>query len=456
VRWGSICVVAVFAVLVVVAPLLAGPVAAADGPVVTDRQSSATGGPAVTDRANPATADPSAPSPNGTRIVHDGDTLVLAAGPGQVVRGLTDASPGTGLTVRVQSTDDDHPYLRSATTTVDADGAFRAVFDLSELPPGTPLRVVAHREGRNLTATAGEVVACQSCPAPMPDTPSALVLHDGGELTVENRSGQVVRGRTNLPPGAELTLQLRSSAGAAPFIKQTTATVDDNGTFRAVFGFEDIGQDVAFRVVVRYNGTELTTTRGRVVCRDGCEPTATPGDRTTPADRAVYEGAEVGVVQVANGSVARVRLRLGDADAAVLTVASPSTTYGLAATVRDGDGDGAVVVLFDTAAAGNGAPLSAAGDADGVAVRDERGRFVATDYRLALHPPGNDSTEVATGLLVVTQGGADTPLLTGTPDGDGAATLGSAIAIVAGIAVAVLGLGLLLGLVDPRALVDRF
>lgn len=436
-------VVAALAASLVAAPVLLGP------PVVAAT-------PPITDHPTLGVDDPTTPSPNGTRIRHDGDTVALAAGPGQVVRGRTDADPGTLLTVRLQSTSDEHPYLRSATVTVDADGAFRAVFDLSELPPGTPFRVVVHREGTNLTTASGEVVNCSSCPAPLPDTPSAVVLHDGRELTVDNRSGQVIRGRTNLPPGSEVTIQLRSSDSAAPFIKQTQGTVDANGTFRAVFGFADVAQDVAFRVAVRYNGTELTTTRGLIVCRNGCGPTATPGERTTPADRAVYEGAEVGVVQVANGSVARIRLRLGEADAALLTVGSPSATYAVEATVRDGDGDGAVVVLFDTAAAGNGTALSAAADGDRVGVRDERGRFVATDYRLALHPPGNDSTEVATGLLVVTQGGGGTPLLTDTPDGGGPATLGSAVALVAGIAVAVLGLGMVLGLVDPRALLDRF
>jgi len=243
-------VIAAIAAGLVAVSVLIGPSAAVDASAGPDRQ-------------GVVLEDHGAGSQNETSVVRDGETLALEAGPGQVVRGRTDMEPGTVVTVRLQSTGADHPYLRSRSATVDADGVFRAVFDLSELPSGTGLRVVVHHDGRNLTTVAGEVVACSSCATTIPDTPSAVVVHDGDALTVENRSGQVVRGRTNLPPGTELTVRLRAGAGAAPFIEQTSMVVDANGTFRAVFGFGDLTQETEFGVAIRFNGTELTTT-GRV------------------------------------------------------------------------------------------------------------------------------------------------------------------------------------------------
>ena len=388
---------------------------------------------------------------NETRLVHAGDTLTLETGPGQPIRGRTDLRPGAVVTVRVQSADDDVPYLQTTSATVGADGTFHAVFDLSGFPAGTPLSVVVHRDGENLTRATGEVAACSSCSTAMPTTPSAVVVHDGGRLTVHSDPGQVVWARTNLPPGSTVNVRLRSSSGSSPFMKSVETTVDENGTARAVFDFDQVVPETAFSVAVRYNGTELTTARGRVACDGGCEGTA------SPTDQAMFAGAEVGVVQAANGSVARVRLRLGDADAALLTVNAPSSSYVLRASITDGDDDGEVVVLFNTTAAGrNGTTLAAAGDADGVGVRDETGRFGATDYRLVLHPPDNESVDVATGLLVVTQGdAADTPLLTSSPGPNGKFPVVSAAAILGGGAIAVVGLGMVLGLVDPRALFDR-
>lgn len=245
----------------------------------------------------------------------------------------------------------------------------------------------------------------------------------------------------------------RSTSGTSPFIKQRPATVDGNGTFRAVFNLDGVSQGTTFSVLVRQNGSELTSTTGRVACDDGCG-SETPDVREEEPAVAALADAEVGVVQVANGSVARVRVRLGDADAALLSVRSPEASYALDATVDDGDDDGTVVLLFDTATAARaGPPLEVATGADSVVVRDERGAFAATDYRIALHPVGNESATAATGLLVVTRNAsAGTPLLTTGPGGGGDLPLGSAGALFVGTLLAVVGLASLLGLVDVRDL----
>lgn len=397
---------------------------------------------------SPTAGEPA--SADGTRIVGAADGLTLGSGPGQPVRGRTDLAPGTDLTVRLRSTDESRPYLRSVTATVGADGAFRATFDLSGVPPETPLRAVVHRDGTTLARTTARVVECSACRSTTPTTPSAVVVHDGDGLMVTSDPGQVIRGRTNLPPGAEVTVRLVSGGGASAFSMQAASVVDVDGTFRAVFDLEGVAPGSAFRIAVRYNGSELTTARGRVACPEGCERSPMPDEG------AAFDDADVGVVQVANGSTARIRVRLGEADAATLTVTTSATDYALNATVGDGDGDGVVVLLFDTAAAAEGAgTLTTTDGGDAVRVVTERGTFVATEYRLALHPPHDGSATVATGLLVVTQGdGSGTPLLRTGPDWS-AFPWASVAGLVGGAVLAALGLGLLLGIVDLRSLLGR-
>lgn len=92
------------------------------------------------------------------RFVYDGERLTLEPALDQVVRGETDLERGTELSVRLRSTGE-NPFLRSATATVDDDGAFEATFDMSDVPSGTTFEVVVHREGTRYMNTTGEVAA---------------------------------------------------------------------------------------------------------------------------------------------------------------------------------------------------------------------------------------------------------------------------------------------------------
>lgn len=397
--------------------------------------------------SNPGTSARDAPSSVNTTVIADNTTFPLRSGPGQAVVGRTDLPPGTTLTIRVQSGDPDHPFLRSATATVTQTGRFRSVFDLSEVPPETRLRMVVSHAGSPLVTTNTTVVECSGqCSAPFPAAPSAVLTYSGDTLRLTARPGQAVRGRTNLPPGTDLTVRLVSIDSSAPLIRQTGAIVDDEGRFRAVFGFDDRSTAIDVRVAVTYNGSSLTTARGTLTCSESCADAATPGSRRA------YTDAAVGVVQVPNGSVARIRISLGDADTGVLTVESPTTEYTLNLTLRDRTDDGEVIVLFNTSAVPLGEDgIAVADPADEVRVNSERGRFVATDYRLALSPPQNTSVTVATGLLVVTQDVATPLTIAGGEPAPGSSML-SAVALVIGGLLGLLGVGTLLGLIDVRGL----
>lgn len=75
-------------------------------------------------------------APNGgqpdTTLSVDGDTLTLHPQPGQTVSGTTNLGPGQSVTVRLRSSGS-NPFIRSAETTADADGAFSVTFDLSDV-----------------------------------------------------------------------------------------------------------------------------------------------------------------------------------------------------------------------------------------------------------------------------------------------------------------------------------
>lgn len=121
----------VLALLAVVAGALAGPVAAADD----------------------------------TRFATDGDGITVEAAPGRVIDGETDRTPGSELTVRLRSADAETPFLKTATTTVEEDGTFRARFDLSDVPVGATFDATVSANGTRLASATGEVV-CAGCATP--------------------------------------------------------------------------------------------------------------------------------------------------------------------------------------------------------------------------------------------------------------------------------------------------
>lgn len=112
--------------------------------------------------------------------------------------------------------------------------------------------------------------------------------YQGDRVTVKQASSQTISGATSLSPGTELLVKLRSTE--APFLKEETVTVGDDGTFGATFDLSTVvPSDFTVRIVV--DGTVLTEVDGEVVQSVETETTAettttattfaTPDPRTT-------------------------------------------------------------------------------------------------------------------------------------------------------------------------------
>lgn len=107
----------------------------------------------------PATTGPQAE----TALSYVGDSIELEAGPGRAVRGETELSPGTEMSVRLLSMGET-PSLLTSQTTVATDGTFRTVFDLSGTDDldyaGADFDVTVLTEGEPADKTTLRAVEC--------------------------------------------------------------------------------------------------------------------------------------------------------------------------------------------------------------------------------------------------------------------------------------------------------
>ncbi|WP_332898724.1 DUF7282 domain-containing protein [Haladaptatus sp. CMSO5] len=78
-----------------------------------------------------------------------------------------------------------------------------------------------------------------------------------GDLTVAKSSSSMVSGTTNVAPGTELTVRLRSSNSDSPFLKSQTVDVQADGTFSAEFDMSDVATGAEFTASIRKGGTVL-------------------------------------------------------------------------------------------------------------------------------------------------------------------------------------------------------
>jgi len=128
------------------------------------------------------------------------------------------------------------------------------------------------------------VGAIRSSSARRPWSPRTGVSGDG-DLTLETVEGERVRGETDLEPGTNLTIRLRSS-GENPFLVSAATTVGEDGTFRATFDLSGVDAPAAFEAVVVRDGETLATADGAIVS-NATEPSAeldVEGDRLTLAN----------------------------------------------------------------------------------------------------------------------------------------------------------------------------
>jgi hypothetical protein len=237
------------------------------------------------------------PNPYRTTVTAGDSDAPLAAGPGQVVSGTTALPAGTELSVTVRTTTGTTLLARHAAV-VGHDGRFRAVFDLSDLDAGTEYDVLVNRDGERIASVSGTLTTCDVCDTAS-DGNATTIYRDGRNVTVAAEPGQIVSGRTDLPPGATVTVRLTYTSGQA-FIKSRDVTVGADGRFRAVFNFSGLDAGTTFEAVVRADDRTVVSAPGLIVdCADAPDaevcrsetatPTASQTERVTRAPKATGE-----------------------------------------------------------------------------------------------------------------------------------------------------------------------
>ncbi len=364
------------------------------------------------------------------------ESVPLYAAEQQVVTGETSLDPGTELTVRIQSTDAQTPFVRQSHVRVRSDGTFAARFDLSMVPPNTTYELHGHADGDPLFERRGTIAQCDAdCTDPVPETPERT---ERGENVVAVSQGETAEIPLSMSDGGSKTLSVGSEATNYR-INATVSDDDGDGEVLVLFDTAAAGTDGA-TLGVADDGDSLTVTEPEPALPSTLDPAAYPyrvyDGRTTDGTPTlgqlvieangsanerfeVEESADFGfgesVVQGRQGETVRIPVVLATADAATVSIGSPATNYEINATVRDGNGDSRVVLLFDTAAAGHDEPtLEPAADADAVAVESGSevaldSQLAATNYDLSLYR-GTEATGQpdAIGTLAVRDGNAST------------------------------------------------
>lgn len=213
------------------------------------------------------------PASTATNLTYEGDTLTVAAGPGQVITGRTDLPAGTTLRVRAQSTGGEQPFVRSVSAVVDRHGRFRAVLGFSAYEPGAEFRVVVRYNGTTLTEAPAVFEACAAaCESPTATDPRAgTTLSTVGERRpLARTAGSVVEGNTTLAPGTSVTVRLNFSDDVRTRTVETAVAAD--GSFRAVVDVSQVPDGTPFRVTVVHEGRTLAAAPGTVVdCEGPCD-----------------------------------------------------------------------------------------------------------------------------------------------------------------------------------------
>lgn len=209
---------------------------------------------------------------------------------------------------------------------------------------------------------------------PPTDTPQVLV-HDGDALTLENDPDQVIEGTTGLDAGTAVTVRLQSTNASSPFIKQTTATVDEDGRYEATVDLNDLEVGTQFRATVVHDSEELANVSGEVVegsvdrneASDG-EPKVVEYEGDALTLQSAPEQAVEGTTDLAAGTEVTVQLRSSGAGQPFLKQAT--TTVGE---------DGRLEATFDLSSVEPGAAFTVTVRADGETVDEAPGEVVADD-----------------------------------------------------------------------------
>ncbi|MDG5778463.1 BGTF surface domain-containing protein [Haloarculaceae archaeon H-GB2-1] len=448
----------------------------------------------VTECTDDCTAEPATPERTAANhLVYDGSEPTLAAGPGQTLRGNTTLDAGTAVSVRIVSTDSRNPFLMTEEATVSENGTFAATLDASTATPDTDVDMVVHHDGETLVETEGRIVSCDgNCQTTTAadgewSTSTSAVETDsvamsdiveaasGGTAAIQVSVGDVGAVAVSIGDhsvnyylnatvedgNGDRTVRLRLNTSAAGHDETPTLTAADDADSVTVTHETDLNAangaldpaDYDMRV---YNGTDPggdVADIGTLVLHDG--GTESGSSETAPSDGDSFELREQ-ILTTRQGQTASVPIGLGAAESATLELGSREAGFHVVATVTDGSGDGRVVLLLDTLAVGDDATptLSVANASDEVTVETEyaaQNGLVPADYDVALYRgTATDGEPNAIGTLAVHAGlaGNGTETAASSPGGgtlDRTGLVGGG-ALVAGGLLAVLGVGLMVGL----------
>jgi len=334
----------------------------------------------------------------------DDSSLPLAAAEQQVITGQTSLEPGSQVTVRLRSADAESPFLKQPVATVDRDGEFAVVVDMSDQAPNTTVDLAVRHDTRTLAERSSRVVACDSdCEDPVPETPTRTSKPDESVVRVEQ--GETLDTFVSMDDRRHATYSI-GGPDVNYLLNVTVTDANDDGVVLLRFHTAAAGTDEPTLTLAEPDEDALRVSREEPTLSstldpaeyeyrvfDGNDTTGEPVDvgtvlvtaNDTAGEYEVDDTPEFGfaesVVRGRQGETVAIPVVLADAKAATVSIGSPESGYEINATLRDGNGDGRVRLLFDSAAAGrDGSTLSAAADADSVTV--EPGSEVALDGRL--------------------------------------------------------------------------
>lgn len=211
---------------------------------------------ATTAVAGTTVAQPSEDPPSAE---FDGE-LHSTNGNGQRVTGTTTLDAGTEIIVEIRENDESRDVERA---TVGEDGSFSAEFDLQGWEPGTEYTAVVLLQEEN---SGPWVRINDGVTGTITEAPTISFTNGDDTLLASNATERTISGETSLDPGSEVSIQIESDEDSDdPFLMTGTATVSEDGTFRATFDLSAVPAGTRFRVTARAPGAESTGTHGRVV-----------------------------------------------------------------------------------------------------------------------------------------------------------------------------------------------
>lgn len=201
---------------------------------------------------------------NSSVLDYQGDELTLQNDPDQIIRGTTDLEAGSEIAVRLQSTGEGTQFIKTRMATVTEDGTFEVTVDMSGIEPKTPFKITVHHDETVIANVPGTVVAGTVPEQSESGTNSSVLDYEGDAITLQNDSGQTIRGTTELDAGATVQVRLRNNGQGTKFLKAATGTVGEDGRFEVQYNMTGINAGSTFTVVVKHDGEVIAEAPGKV------------------------------------------------------------------------------------------------------------------------------------------------------------------------------------------------